>query len=100
MRNFRKNAAEMAEDAREKLVIDLRGDREYQLGTYPGSLHIYWEEFEEHMPELPKDKPLYLICYTGETSDEFAKELQVRGYEAYSIEDGYRGYLRWSFANS
>lgn len=96
--DFRRTAAEMAQDTREKLVIDLRGDREYQMGTYPGSRHIYWEEFEEHMNELPKNMPIYLMCYTGETSDEYAKELQGKEYEAYSIREGYRGYLRWSFA--
>lgn len=100
MINFRKTAAEMAQDQREKMVIDLRGDREYHMGTCPGAVHIYWEEFEEYIPELPKDKPVYLMCYTGETSDEFAKYLQEKEYEAYSIEDGYRGYLRWSFVNS
>lgn len=32
---------------------------------------------------MPKDRPVYLICYTGERSDELARELLEEGYEVY-----------------
>lgn len=75
-------------DTRDKLILDLRKDREFQLGTIPGAVHIYWEDLQNQMQELPKDKPIYMMCYTGETSDEFAQWMQEHGWEAYSIEDG------------
>lgn len=105
MENYQRTAAQMAEDKREKLVIDLRKEREYGLGTYPGAVNLYWEDLEQKLKtsgleslELPKDTPIYLLCYTGETSDEYAQYLNSNGYEAYSIVEGYRGYLRWRFS--
>lgn len=96
MAGYQRTTDEMMTDTREKLIIDLRKEREFRLGTCPGAVNIYWEELEQHFSELPKDKPIYMMCYTGVTSDEYAQLLQKQGYEAYSIEDGYRGYYRWS----
>ena len=46
------------------------------------------------MDEIRKDCPVYLICYTGQKSDEIAEELTEQGYEIYSIKNGYRAWLR------
>lgn len=95
MKEFHVNAEDMCRDIREKCVIDLRKAEDYKKGSCDGAENVYWEDFNERIPGLPKDKPLYLICYTGETSDEYAKHLRSQGYEAYSIHEGYRGYMRW-----
>lgn len=55
---------------------------------------FFWEEFEDHIDEVPKEKVIYLLCYTGQRSDEIAEELSQKGYEIYSIKDGFRSYLR------
>ena len=101
-RNFglRKNSMcirtieELQEDTREKQIIDIRDRADFEKETYPGAINIYWEEFEEHMDEIRKDCPVYLICYTGQKSDEIAEELTEQGYEIYSIKNGYRAWLR------
>ena len=85
---------ELQEDTREKQIIDIRGRADFDKETYPGAINIYWEEFEEHMDEIRKDCPVYLICYTGQKSDEIAEELTEQGYEIYSIKNGYRAWLR------
>ncbi|MBO5056967.1 MAG: ATPase [Lachnospiraceae bacterium] len=90
----RKTVEDLEKDGRDKLVIDLRSSEDFEKETYPGSVNIYWEDFEENMGRVPKDRPVYLICYTGQRSDEIAGELLKDGYEAYSIEGGYRDYLR------
>lgn len=91
---FIKTIEEMEQDAREKFIIDVRKEEDFQKETYPGAFHIYWETFAEHLQEIPRDKPVYMLCYTGQRSDEIAEDLQNQGYEAYSIEGGYRSYLR------
>ena len=91
---YRKTVEELEEDLREKLVIDVREQEEYKKETIPGAVNIYWEEFEEQKHKLPKDMPIYLMCYTGQKSDELADDLNREGYEAYSVTEGYRGYLR------
>ena len=95
---FSKTVEELEQDVREKLVIDMRSAVEYARETYPGAVNIEKDDFEQHIEELPKDKPIYLICYTGQKSDEIAEELWGQGYEIYSIDGGYRSWLRVKLA--
>lgn len=85
---------ELQEDAREKQIIDIRDKADFDKETYPGAVNIYWEELEEHMDEIRKDCPVYLLCYTGQKSEEIAQELNEQGYEVYSIKNGYRAWLK------
>lgn len=96
---YRKTVEELQKDQREKLVIDIRSEQDYIKETYPGAKHIFWEEFMEHIGEIPKELPVYLFCYTGQRSDEIAEDLSEQGYEIYSIEGGYRSYLRKKLAD-
>lgn len=98
MKEFRVNAEVMMNDVREKYIIDLRKEEDFKKESCEGAINIYWQEFENKVFDFAKDKPIYLICYTGETSDEYAEYLCKEGYEAYSIQEGYRGYKRWKFA--
>ena len=91
---FRKTIEELEQDTREKYIIDLRDKDSFEKETYPGAHSLYWEELEDRIAEVPKNMPVYLLCYTGERSDEAARDLQEQGYDAYSIEGGYRAYLR------
>jgi tRNA(Ile)-lysidine synthase TilS/MesJ/rhodanese-related sulfurtransferase len=91
---FRRTIEELEADNREKLILDIREASDYEKETYPSAKNRYWEELEEHLDEIPKDKPVYMICYTGQKSDEIAETLVEQGYEAYSIKDGYRAVLR------
>lgn len=91
---YHKSIQELEEETREKIVIDLRSREEYEKETYPEALHIFWEDFQIERFDSDKTKPVYLICYTGQKSDEIAEKLNEAGYEAYSIEGGYRSYLR------
>lgn len=85
---------ELQEDTREKQIIDIRDKADFDKETYPGAVNIYWEELEEHMDEIRKDFPVYLLCYTGQKSEEIAQELNEQGYEVYSIKNGYRAWLK------
>lgn len=96
---YRKTIDELQKDARDKQIIDLRSEEDFEKETYPGALNIYWEELGERIDEVSKDIPVYLICYTGQKSDEIAQNLQEQGYEAYSVEGGYRAYLRKKLAD-
>ena len=91
---FRKKIEEIEQDKRDKQIIDLRSPEEYEKDTYPGAVNLFWEELEEHKGEIAQDKPVYLICYTGQKSDEIAENLVEQGYEAYSIQNGFHAYLR------
>ena len=85
---------ELEQDTREKQVIDIRDKADFEKETYPDAINIYWKELEEHMNEIRKDCPVYLLCYTGQKSEEIAEELTEQGYEIYSVKNGYRAWLK------
>lgn len=91
---FRKTLEEYMNDNQEKLMIDLRARADFEKETYPGALHIYHKEFYKYIDILPKNKRIYVFCYTGVTGDEIAEELSLKGYDIYSIEEGYRAIIR------
>lgn len=91
----RKTIQALIEDAGEKLVIDIRSEEDYKRETYPGAIHIFHEDFMDELDRVPKDRPIYLICYTGQKSDDIAEELSGQGYEIYSIDGGFHSYLRY-----
>lgn len=91
----RKTIQTLIEDAGEKLVIDIRSEEDYKRETYPGAIHIFHEDFMDELDRVPKDRPIYLICYTGQKSDDIAEELSGQGYEIYSIDGGFHSYLRY-----
>ena len=96
---YRKTIDELQEDTRDKQIIDLRSEEDFEKETYPGAMNLYWEDLGERVDEIAKDKPVYLICYIGQKSDEIAQDLQEQGYETYSVEGGYRAYLRKKLAD-
>lgn len=91
----RKTIQDLIEDAGEKLVIDIRSEEDYKRETYPGAIHIFHEDFMDELDRVPKDRPVYLVCYTGQKSDDIAEELSGQGYEIYSIDGGFHSYLRY-----
>lgn len=91
----RKTIQALIEDAGEKLVIDIRSEEDYKRETYPGAIHIFHEDFMDELDRVPKDRPVYLICYTGQKSDDISEELSGQGYEIYSIDGGFHSYLRY-----
>ena len=85
---------EMLLDTRNKLVVDVRKKDDFDKETYPDAINIFWEDFMEHKDELPKDRPIYLLCYSGRNSEDIADILSEEGYEIYSVEGGYYSWLR------
>jgi tRNA(Ile)-lysidine synthase TilS/MesJ len=52
------------------------------------------EDFESRKEEIPTDKPVYVLCHTGERSLDYVETLEEAGYDAANIEGGYRAFLR------
>lgn len=92
---FRRKLEEVLSDQTPKLLIDLRRKEDYRKETIPGAVNIFYGDLRRQLYRLQKNKRIYLFCYTGETSDEMAEELSQKGYDIYSIEEGYHSYLRY-----
>jgi len=57
-----------------------------------GSKNIFWLNIldEKNLKKLPKDKPIFLICYIGHTSSQVLTLLKLLGYtNVVSIKFGY-----------
>ena len=72
-------------------LIDLRTEKEYKKMHIKGSKNIFWLDIldEENLKKLPKDKPIFLICYVGHTSSQILTLLKLLGYNVKSIKYGY-----------
>lgn len=95
MHMLRRKLEEVLTDQTPNLLIDLRRKEDYRKETIPGAVNIFYEELQRQLYRLPKNKRIYLFCYTGETSDEITEDLLKKGYDAFSIEGGYHSYLRY-----
>lgn len=78
-------------------VLDVRENWEFARGRVPGVIHIPLGELPARLGELPKDKPLMVVCAHGNRSLKAARLLldggfsgaaSVRGGTAAWIESG------------
>ena len=73
-------------------LLDVRTDNEYAQGSVPGFVHIPLHELRERIGELPKEKPVYVHCFSGLRSYVACRILTGHGYDCYNISGGYRMY--------
>lgn len=78
----------------EATIVDVRPEEEFRRGTFEGAINIPMKEFSDRMDEIPKDKPVWLLCHTGERSVEYVELLCLSGYDAGNVEGGDRAFLR------
>ena len=73
-------------------LIDLRSRAEYKKGHIKGSKNIYWLNIldEKNLKKIPKNKPIFLICYVGHTSSQILTLLKLLGYNVISINIMYK----------
>lgn len=72
--------------------IDVREKDDVLVHPLGNALNIPFSELSKHIDEIPKDKPVYVICSTGDLSEEVAEILEDRGYDAYNVEGGFKAY--------
>ena len=70
----------------EEFIIDVREKGEYERGHIKGVKNIPFSEIRDRLDEIPKDRPVYLHCRTGQRSYNVALLLQSLGYkEIYNV---------------
>ena len=61
-------------------VIDVRERYEYERGHIKGAINIPLSELRDRIGEIPRDKPVYLHCRTGQRSYNATLALQNMGF--------------------
>jgi len=65
----------------ELTVLDVRTDGEWNRGHIEGALHIHGGKLEEHLDQVPRDKPVAVVCGSGYRASIAASLLKRAGYE-------------------
>ncbi|MFE0645619.1 rhodanese-like domain-containing protein [Streptomyces sp. NPDC058877] len=84
-------AAELAHGA---FVIDVRETDEYAAGHVPGALSTPLSALGSALGGLPGDRPVYVICASGNRSLWAAEHLAALGVDAASVAGGTAGWVR------
>jgi rhodanese-related sulfurtransferase len=76
--------------ANDPLILDIRKPEDYALGHIKGAVNIGAAKiFEpEILAKLPKDRPIVVYCYSGQTSGQVVAALNLLGYDAHSLRFG------------
>jgi hydroxyacylglutathione hydrolase len=62
------------------MVLDVRSNDEWEQYHIEGATHIYVGHLKERVNELPKDKPIAVLCNVGRRSSLAASILLKSGY--------------------
>lgn len=74
------------------IMLDVRTEREYDMGHIDGAVHIPLEELRDRLDELDKSKSLYINCRSGQRSYIACRMLSQLGYDCYNLAGGFRLY--------
>ena len=81
------------EDLKDAVVIDVRPNMIYKMGTIDGAINIPIAEIRSRLDEIPRDKKVILSCNTGYTSYCASRILAQKGFNnVYSFMGGYELY--------
>lgn len=65
---------------RDAVVLDIREEYEWSLGTLPGATLIAMSELVDRIDELPKDRAILCVCRSGSRSHQVAAYLIHLGF--------------------
>lgn len=75
-------------------IVDVREPDEVLIHELKGAINIPFSKLSTDIDKVPKDKPVYVICRTGEISGSVADILTDRGYDATDVLGGYDEYAK------
>ncbi len=83
-----------------QVIVDVRERYEYENGHINGAINIPLSELRDRVEEIPKDKPVYLHCRSGQRSYNAALALQHLGYDqVFNIAGSFLGLSFYEYYN-
>lgn len=68
------------------VILDVRTPDEYRSGHIKGAQNIdFYNNFEQAIQKLPKDKIYYLHCASGRRSGSATEIMRKHGFKAYNM---------------
>ena len=76
------------------VLVDVREPYEFAEAHVPGAELAPMQTVPGLVPSLPTDRPVYLVCATGNRSGQVAAYLARLGIDAVNVEGGTADWLR------
>jgi tRNA uracil 4-sulfurtransferase len=71
-------------------VVDLRDESAFRRGSWPGAVHLDFDQAIALAGHLPANRPYLLVCEFGLKSAFLAEQMRARGHRAWSLKGGTR----------
>jgi rhodanese-related sulfurtransferase len=90
------DAAEAADllAARSAVLVDVRGQAEWNAGHIKGALHVPLTQLSSRLPQLPSGKTIVTVCRSGHRSALAARTLTTAGHEVLNLRGGMSAWTR------
>ena len=75
-------------DLKNSTLLDVREPSESVVRPVKGAIQVPFFELSKKVDSIPKDKPVYVFCTTGDRSEQVAEILADRDYDVYNVEGG------------
>ena len=69
-------------------VLDVREDFEVAEGMIPGALHIPMGDLDARLGEIDRNRPVVVVCRSGNRSARVAEALNAAGFAADTMAGG------------
>lgn len=77
----------------EVTILDIRDRQSFARGHIDNAVHVEQIDVDAFAQEHPRDKPLVICCYHGNSSQSAAAFFAEKGLtEVYSLDGGYEGW--------
>lgn len=80
--------------AGDAVVIDVRESHEFRPAHVPGARNLPLSVLPARMTELPKNRPIYVICQSGRRSAQAAAAMRAAGLNATNVAGGTGEWIR------
>ena len=74
----------------EGFFLDVRTKKEYEAGHIENFINFPLDELRQNVPNIPKNKKVYVMCQSALRSYIACKILSNLGYDCYNLAGGYR----------
>lgn len=82
-----------ANNGADHMLVDVRTKNEYKQGHIPNAVNIPLNELENRWNEIPNNKPVVVVCASGNRSCTGASKLVGAGFEDVTNLKG--GTMKW-----
>lgn len=72
----------------EDLLLDVREDDEWAAGRAPGAVHVRLHDLPSRLAEVPRDRPVSVVCRMGGRSSQATEFLLAQGICARNVSGG------------